>query len=486
MTPSLPPPPSAESLALRMNDFPSGFSPVLVKELRQGMRTHLFAGAFILLQIVMIFSLFLGVSRHGPDASSGFFWFFIVAILLVVQPLRGFNALSDEYQRNTMDLIQLTRLDSWRITLGKWTALNAQSLLFLTGVLPYLVMRYFLGNVNFVVDLVALGMVGLGSALASAITIGCSAFPFAILRGLFLLGFAFGFSGLLGFLQSTLFHSGLSGSDTLWQLGLLALSLVYGCFFFLSFGASRIASLSENLATRKRIAALGFTLLLLGLSLAGIEEEGVIVVSAIILGLAVIDALTEPIPIYSRVLIPFRKNFLTRLAALFFAPGWISGIGFFFLCAALWAVVLHGDDFFLVGKFTARFGPGAPNFDPGQVLLFLSMINLVIFPLLPIHVLFRKRVSGNFTLALYVLIQCALLFLTIMLMAFATAMRGYDELIYTLAPLPSVLISAHQSGAADEPRYLVLALATTFFCAAVPLLRQRQARARFRHHLKHP
>ena len=84
MTPSLPPPPSAESLAQRMNDFPSGFSPVLVKELRQGMRTHLFAGAFILLQIVMIFSLFLGVSRHGPDASSGFFWFFIVALLLIL------------------------------------------------------------------------------------------------------------------------------------------------------------------------------------------------------------------------------------------------------------------------------------------------------------------------------------------------------------------------------------------------------------------
>ncbi|NLT70165.1 MAG: hypothetical protein GXX91_05665 [Verrucomicrobiaceae bacterium] len=487
MTPTLSPPPSAESLAVRMNDFPSGFSPVLVKELRQGMRTHLFVGAFLLLQVVMIFSLFLGVSsRHGPDAANGFFWFFIVAMLLVVQPLRGFNSLSDEYLRNTMDLIQLTRLDSWRITLGKWTALNAQSLLFLTGVLPYLVMRYFLGNVNFVVDLVALGMVGLGSALASAITVGCSAFRFTILRGLFVLGFAFGFSGLFGFLQSTLFASGLSGSGTLWQLGLIALSLVYGCFFFLSFGASRIASLSENLATRKRVVALGFALLVLSLGLAGIEEEWVIVVSAIVLGLAAIDALTEPVPIYSRVLIPFRKNVITRLAARFFAPGWISGIGFFFLCAALWAVALHGDDFFFIGKFTAKFGPRASNFHPGQVFLFLSMINLLLFPLLLIHLFFRKRVSGNFTLALYVFVQCVLLFLTTMIVPLATTVVRSEAVIYTLVPLPSVLIVAHQSGHVDEPRYLVVALATTFFSVVVPLLRQRQACARFRLHLKHP
>ncbi len=50
-------------------------------------------------------------------------------------------------------------------------------------------MRYFLGNVNFVVDLAALVYLGLGSALASAITIGCSAFKHFVLRGLLVLGF---------------------------------------------------------------------------------------------------------------------------------------------------------------------------------------------------------------------------------------------------------------------------------------------------------
>lgn len=486
MTP--PPLPSQpDSLAMRMNDFPAGFSPMLVKELRQGMRTNLFTVAFILLQTVMILSLLAGLSDPGSSEVDGFFWFFIVVILLVVQPLRGFNALSAEYQLNTMDLIQLTKLNGWRITLGKWTALNAQTLLFLTGVLPYLVMRYFLGNVNFVIDLAALGMLGLGSALASAITIGCSVFRFFILRGIILIGFGFGFIGLFFGLQQTLFRSGLSGSGDIWQLGLIAISLVYGCFFFLSFGASRIAPLSENHSTRKRLVALAFTLIALGLSLAGIEVETVIFVSAVILGLAAIDALTEPVPIYSRVLEPFRKNALTRFAAVFLAPGWISGIGFFFLCAAFWAVALQSDGFFadtsagISGQFL-RIGTFAA--DQGRVILFLSMINMLIFPLLIIHLFFGKQTLGNFTFALYAFIQCVLLFLTMMIMTLAGAMARFEELIFTLAPLPSVLIFASERGEADEFIFLVLALATTFLSVTIPLLRHRTAFRQFQHHLK--
>lgn len=469
---------------MRMNDFPEAFSPMLVKELRQGMRTNLFTVAFILLQTVMILSLLAGLSNPGAREVNGFFWFFIVIIVLVIQPLRGFDALSAEYQLNTMDLIQLTKLNGWRITLGKWTALNAQTLLFVTGVLPYLVMRYFLGAVNFVIDLAALGLLGLGSALATAITIGCSAFPFFILRSIILIGFGFGFIGLFVGLQETLFHSGLSGRSDIWQLGLIAISLVYGCFFFLSCGASRIAPLSENHSTRKRLVTLAFTLVTLALSLAGIEVETVIVVSAIILGLAAIDALTEPVPIYSRVLAPFRQNALTRAAAIFLAPGWINGIGFFFLCAAIWAVALQSDGFFndtVSGTFLAL---GSLALNQSQVILFLSMVNTLIFPLIIIHLFFSKKTSGNSIFALYVFIQCVLLFLTMMIMTLAGAMARFDELIYTLAPLPSVMILASERGEADDFIFLVLALATTFLSVAVPLLRHRAALRQFRHHLK--
>lgn len=180
---------------------------MLVKELRQGMRTNLFVIAFILLQCLMILSVMAGIASNGSSAVDGFFWFFIVLTLLVLQPLRGFNALSSEYTLNTMDLIQMTRLDGWRITLGKWTALNAQTLLLITGMLPYLVIRYFFGNVNFVIDLLALGLLGLGSGLASAIMIGCSVFRYFVLRGILLVGFAFSFAGLFTSMSSTIFRA---------------------------------------------------------------------------------------------------------------------------------------------------------------------------------------------------------------------------------------------------------------------------------------
>ena len=48
-----------------MQDFPARFSPMLVKELRQGMRTNLFSVAFILLQTVMVLSLLAGLAGPG-------------------------------------------------------------------------------------------------------------------------------------------------------------------------------------------------------------------------------------------------------------------------------------------------------------------------------------------------------------------------------------------------------------------------------------
>lgn len=452
---------------------------MLVKELRQGMRTNLFTVAFILLQTVMILSLMAGLSDPGNSEVNGFFWFFIVVTLLIVQPLRGFNALSSEYLLNTMDLIQLTRLNGWRITLGKWTALNAQTLLFVTGVLPYIVMRYFLGNVNFVIDLAALGMLGLGSGLASSITIGCSVFRNFLLRGLILVVFGAGFITLFVVLQQILFRSGLTGSS-LRQLCLVALSILYGCFFFLSFGASRIAPASENHATRKRLVALGFTLLTLAFGLAGLEEETVIAASALILGLAGIDAITESIPIYSRVLEPFRKNFMTRLAAWFFAPGWISGIGFFFLAAAVWGFALHTGDFFNLPATYST--PG--NLDIGKWISYLSMLNLLLFPLIFIHLFFGKQTSGNFAFAIYASIQCVLLVATIMIMTLASAMSKYEDLIYMLVPFPSVLIAANERGEADDLLFLILSLTTTLLCVAVPLLRHRAVFREFQYHLK--
>lgn len=474
MTP--PPIATSEQVALSMSDFPSRLSPMLVKELRQGMRTNLFVVAFILLQAVMILSLTIGLADPGSPAVSGFFWFFVVTTLLVVQPLRGVSALSSEIQLNTMDLIQLTRLNGWRITLGKWTALNAQTLLFVTGVLPYLVIRYFLGNVNFVMDLAGLLMLTLGSGLASAITIGCSVFRNFLLRGAILVGFGIGFITLFGMIQHTLFRTGIGGGD-LWMLGLVSISLLYGCFFFLSFGASRISPLSENLATRKRLVALGFTLVTASFAFSGLNDF-IFVVSGLILGLAVIDALTEPLPVYARVLEPFRKNPLTRFAAGFLTPGWISGIGFFFFSSIVWGLILYSGGFF------APVTTGSWRFEVEKMTLYLSMCNLLIFPLIFIHLFFGRQSSGNFTFALYAFVQACLLVVTVMVSVLAGTLPDLENRIYLAVPLPSVFIYGISDGEADGLIHGAIAVITTFLAVSIPLIRHHRAFREFQHHLK--
>ncbi|MDF1824491.1 MAG: hypothetical protein P1U68_07600 [Verrucomicrobiales bacterium] len=457
-------------LESRVTDFSSRLSPVLVKELRQGMRTNLFVIAFILLQTFMILCLLAGIANPGSRDADGFFWFFIIATLLVVQPLRGFSALSSEYQLNTMDLIQLTRLDGWRITLGKWTALNAQGLLFLTGVLPYLVIRYYLGNVNFVSDLLILGAVGFGSGLATAVTIGCSVFKNIILRGIILAAMVVTTTSIYGIMSTAVF--GIRGTGMNIELGVLfSFAATYGIIFFLSFGASRIAPLSENLATRKRLIAIGFALLAQLFSLFGLKEE-IFVVTGFILGLAAIDALTEPLPIFSRVLAPFRERPFGKIAAIFLTPGWLSGLAFFILSC----VIFLGSLIFLA--------------DPSDLdrkedwLMLLSILNLFIFPLLIIHLFFANHGSHHFTFGLYIFIQGGLFILTLMIVAIGNALSKYESLIYLCVPLPSVFVYAAGGTRADSPLHFAITIGTTVLCLAFPLLRHRTKLKEFARALK--
>ena len=462
-----------EALAKRMADFSPRLSPMLVKELRQGMRTNMFVIAFILLHSFMILCLLTAISSPGSADADGFFWFVIITVLLFVQPLRGFNALSSEYQLNTIDLIHMTRLNGWRITLGKWTALNAQGMLFVTGVLPYLVIRYFLGNVDFIVDLVAIAMIGLGSALATAITIGCSAFPNILLRGAAAIGLAILMTALGAGVADELLYSSAPGAVG-WQfLSLMALIGVFGCYYFLAFGASRIAPLSENHATRKRLATLLAVALCCTFAIFNYDSDIVFVFICVALATATIDALTEPLPVFPRVLAPFSKNDVTRFLALFLTPGWISGLFFFLLSSAM-----------LLGFVFLSNGISGTTTEPDDILAVLSACNMFVFPLLIISIFFPKHSGSRFTFALYMLIQAVIAGVTFMVAMITNATGRWEELIFSLVPLPSVLLLAYDESELQNVQFLFIIPATTLICVLVPLFRARNSFKEFRKYLR--
>ena len=143
-----------------LTDFSDRISPMLVKELRQGLRAKTFIVVFLSLQVFLAVMLFsagaASTSDHVGTVISGIIFTFFAIAVLVVQPLRGTGALSSEVKGNTIDMMVLTRLSAWRIVFGKWVAIVSQSALLLSTIIPYLILRYFFGGMNLLGEMVFL------------------------------------------------------------------------------------------------------------------------------------------------------------------------------------------------------------------------------------------------------------------------------------------------------------------------------------------
>jgi hypothetical protein len=166
---------SASTASLPANDFPDWLSPIVVKELRQGLKSRAFVSIATLLQGGMAFLFVLaalsGMSPGGGgvDTLSGFFWFLLWIPLVFVMPGRALQAIVEETKVQTLELVQMTRMQSLRIVFGKWLALSVQSLLLVLAILPYFVLRYFFGGVDLVNDLTnLLSLLGLSAVLTAA------------------------------------------------------------------------------------------------------------------------------------------------------------------------------------------------------------------------------------------------------------------------------------------------------------------------------
>jgi hypothetical protein len=146
-------------------DFADWINPVTVKELRQGMRTHVFTGVMLAVHGMLVAVATAIAFLWNPmdtEASAkltmvftGGFWTCASLLLLVAQPLRAINALGGEVTAGTFELILLSRQTPRRITFGKWLAIFLQSLILGFSLIPYALLRYFLGGVELSVELPA-------------------------------------------------------------------------------------------------------------------------------------------------------------------------------------------------------------------------------------------------------------------------------------------------------------------------------------------
>lgn len=445
-----------------LTDFSDRFSPMLVKELRQGMRTNLFTIAFILLQAFMVLCVLIGASAPGDSSAvSGFFWFFVVVTLLIVMPIRGFSALTSEMQLNTMDLIQLTRMGAWRMTFGKWAALVAQSLLLVCGILPYLVMRYFFGGIDLFNEILALFSLFVASMLFTAVTVGFSAFRSVLLRSVIvvvLLILSLNVFGIRMIANLGLASSGASTSNVVWGYLSALLTAVYLMWFMLDLGASRIAPEADNHATRKRLAAFAFGFVFLLIPLTGLEAIPFLLITGITWTLVCIDALTERPSVLPSLLRPFSNPWYRRPFVMLLTPGWPSGLFFYLLCALVYAAALMLHEML-----------GGISIDLQEVQAIVSCAALVLFPLIPIHLFFRKVTEPASIFGIYLLIQiCAgVVGFFLMIMAEET---GVSDVAYLFAPLPATTLFASMAGA-EETAHVIAAAALALIAIIITIVR---------------
>jgi len=329
-------------------DFGDWIPPMMVKELRQGLRTSRFVAPFAILQSLLVMTLLITNSVASAEATSQLFWAIVAGVLVLILPGRGYTALPAESKSSSLGLLALTGISSFRITLGIWLALVAQIVLTATTILPYVLLRYFAGGVHVSDELTCLLVLVMLAALATAMAVAASAVPSLILRcllGLIITALAVrAVAEVLDWLEhdggllSLFRQSADSPLEAAKLTALIAGFWTFLCYFILDMGASAVAPCQYHGAPRKRLIAFIVISCLFLLDVLKIDHEDALSNAVlIVLGLTCIDCLTEsPVTRDHTLLAPFlRYGRLGRWAAHLLAPGWATGIFFYLILVVL-------------------------------------------------------------------------------------------------------------------------------------------------------
>lgn len=121
-------------------------------------------------------SKYAGALNFWLLGTSGPFWMVVAAICLLIMPMGGVILMGQELEEGNHELLLLTKLDRWKIVFGKFITLWGLCALTFGSLLPYVVVRYFVGGIEWWHEAACAGTVLGGSAMISAGAIGASAF----------------------------------------------------------------------------------------------------------------------------------------------------------------------------------------------------------------------------------------------------------------------------------------------------------------------
>lgn len=419
-------------------DFASSdlFNPMLVRDLRQGLRSSRFTLVFLTLQICMAFFVTMGLlSGQGTEVGRSLTHSLMIAFILFYilgLPMAATFAFWSEFSENRIDLLKLTQMSARSLVWGKWFSLFLQGLMVFFSMLPYLMLTYFFPQVDLAREMLEFSvMLGL-----SALLMGCgvviSCFRSAVFQVLVILGLLWLAYTCLG-AMSELERSGYainnqSGSVPIrllffiWQNpGMVTALYITIClpalWLVMEYGAARLAPISENHDTPQRLVLLAIIsfaglIMVMNMSYAGtfIDDFTDIYLSlATLIGGAVLmfAASAEPSP-YPDTYRPFvRFGFLGKvIGRAFLYPGWPSSTPFVLLVTAFYSMLA-----------TAWYSLRAMPFPDGWAIPYLLLPSAILFPqLVGWFVLGRTRLGPGgryFTVLVFcvmIYVACASLY----------------------------------------------------------------------------
>lgn len=400
-----------------LSRFGDRCNPILVREVRQAMRSRGFTGSFVaLLTLVSVLTcVMLAVHLEpigfeptawtpGPFGGILFLAVFgcLVLALIGIVPLGAFMAMSEEWNANTWEQLSLSGLTPGRIVRGRLLAAGVQAMLFASALVPFLATCFLMHGLDLAVVGIALGWLAVWSPCYILLAIALGAFSGSrqvrmLLMALLVAVIFAGAIAMGAFMEELVDRASfISSNDFKW--GLISFAVI-GFLVAIYASSAAVALLThplENRSTLLRLVTL--VVMILGVCVCAWmyldkpDSSGpyfVVIAGAFAFWIPAALFSTEPEHLSRRVAGLVSGNRIVALLSAPFLPG--GGRGFLFLLVVLPAFLLACASiyYYLPARSTAL-----PRIGYGCLLAaFLSIVTFTGFPAALFSTFPRKKMT---------------------------------------------------------------------------------------------
>ncbi len=259
---------TALTLIARLERLGDWFNPIVVKEVRQALKSRQFVGTFLLLLLAAWAGSIFGVSYLGESIDYGSpavafyagFLFALCAASLVIVPFSTFRSIVEERAETTLELLQITALSPVQIVRGKTLSAMVQVLVYYCAIAPFIAFTALLPGFDVVLVAFSLIMLLITALCFSmvALAIGAYARKTTSQSVAALLVIVMAIGGMIAFFSSMTAAGQrirFDEAETWWALALIVFLGLSTGFLCEQGAVAQLTFDSDNRSTRLRLAS---------------------------------------------------------------------------------------------------------------------------------------------------------------------------------------------------------------------------------------